>query len=329
MVDQDTLLEAFKDFVVKLWMRKGSKKNICQIIQSFLPGYKVLDITILNGEISPHTWKRMLSDGSIVTEIQKTFHMDIRAVIEVIHRSDPKPFLIPLNLESQSRDRIDLMMRQMLYTATLMSNSCQKGDNYMDIIGKLRALSITFCVQDMQYFADPQVCDDPGRVIHHIEGSYYRENLAVSTNTSLSIFVELNKLLRKPENDRIILGSPLLGAFSETLGGLHKMNRAQVERVMAIGGEPVVEFAGIVADISDNQYVKDKYQMLLSKEALREADARDAESKGIEKGIEKGMKKAAMVFSLHSQNHSVKTIAQKTNLSMQEVQQLLKALETA
>ena len=328
LVDEGTIIPPYLDFMVKLWLRIASKENLCRLIGLFLPGYTVLDITILEGEILPLAWKRMLKDGSIVTEVDKTYHLDNRAIIKVKHPSDPKPFLLALNIEAQSRDRIDLVVRQELYMAGLMSAGFKRGQKYTSIMGKLRALGIVLCVQNIKYFADPMVCDDPERLVHRMGGFHYKENLNVSTNASLSIFVELNKLRRKPENDRIVLGSPLLGAFSEALGGLHTMNRAQAERVMDIGGKPVIEFAGIVADISDNTYGNDIYQAVLSKQALHEADVEDARAEGEEKGRAEGraegqnqaQREVAQKLILRGFHHD--EIAQLTGLSVSEIKEL-------
>lgn len=316
MADNCMFIAPHLDFIVKLWLRITSKKSLCRLVQLLLPEYIVLDIVMGEGEILPHAWKRMLSDGSVVTEIPKTFHLDNLATIKVLHGSDLDPYFMYLNIESQSRDRMDLVFRQDLYTATIAGMSCKRGEEYIDLAGKLRAVSIVFCFQSIKYFADPKVCDDSGRVIHHLGGSHYRENLHVSTNLSSSIFVDLNKLLQKPENDRIVLGSPVLGAFLAVLGGLDKMNGEQVLRIMEKGGEPVTEFVNTMIDISERRILRDKRDKLLSEKSLHEADVRDARSEG----KNKAQKEIAQKLIFRGFKHD--EIAQLTGLSVSEVKEM-------
>ena len=94
------------------------------------------------------------------------------------------------------------------------------------------------------------------------------------------------------------------------------MNRAQAERVMDIGGEPVTEFAGIVADISDNTYGNDIYQAVLSKQALHEADVEDARAEG----QNQAQKEFAQKLILRGFDHD--EIAQLTGLSVSEIKEL-------
>ena len=328
MADNGTFIQPYLDFMAKLWLRMFSKETLCQLIQLFLPEYKILDITFLDGEMLPHAWKRMLSDGSVVTEIQKTYHLDNLAIMKVKQGSDPEPFSVFLNIEAQSRNSRDLIIRQDLYSASMVSISCKKGDKYTDLIGKIRAISLVLCAQTIQYFADPKVCNNPGRVIHQMGGSHYKGNLDVSTNVYSLMFVDINKLLRKPENDRIVMGSPVLGAFLEVLGSLHKMNGAQLERVMKKGGKPVMELVDNMIDISERQRLQDIRKKLLSKEAIDAARMKDARSDGLAEGMAKGEAKGEakaqreFAHKLILRGFDYDEIAQLTGLSVGEVKEL-------
>ena len=324
IADKGLLIDPNRDFMMKLWMRTASTENLCKFIQLLWPGHTIMDIVLSEGEIPPDAWKKMLDDGSIMTEIQKTYHLDTFGTMKVKDPSDPEPYFVSLDVEAQSRDRKDLITRQDHYTCAAASLNCKRGQKYIGFAGKLHALGIVLCSQNINYFADPEICNDPGRFMHHMGGSHYQENLRVSTNFSLSIFVELKKLLSLPEKDRIVLGSPVLGAILESFGGAHKMNGAEIKSVAERGGQPVLEHLRFVADVSTSSIRRNLKRHITSRDAMHAADVIDARSEGKAEGKAEGEAKAQREFAqkLLEDDFEYDKIAQLTGLSVGEVKEL-------
>ena len=124
------------------------------------------------------------------------------------------------------------------------------------------------------------------------------------------------------------------------LANVHKLTEEQSRTIEKRGGDMAVLLKGLQEILRSPEFSKAYTEWLATAEAddtdlkdtatyARREGMKKGREEGMEKGIEKGIDKAAMVLSLYRQNHSAKTIAQKTNLSMQEVGQLLKALKTA
>ena len=324
MAGKGLLIAPYHDFMMKLWMRRASTENLCKSIELMWPGHNIMDIELSASEILPDAWKRMLSDGTIVTEIQKTYNLDTVGTLTVQDPSDPEPYFVSLDMEAQSRDRKDLVTRQDYYTFAAAGLNCKRGDKYTDLNGKLRALSLVFCAQNIQYFADPKNSDDPERFIHHMGGSHYREYLHTSTNFYVSIFVELKKLLGLPEKDRIVFGSPVLGALLESIGGAHKMNEAEIKSVAERGGEPVLEHLRVVADVSASPSRAELKRFITSREAMHAADMKEAKAEGREEGRTEGQNQAKREFAqkliLRGFDHD--EITNLTGLSVSEIKEL-------
>ena len=335
MADDGLIIPLYYDFMTKTWLRSAHKKYVCQFIQLFLPGHIVIDIFFSDREISPNALKRMLKDGTGVQDIRKKVQFDIFATIIVKRLLDSRVFSIFLDIESQSRDRTDLVSRQDHYASVMMGLAFRRGGEYLDLNDRLCALSLVFCVRNIKYFADPKICDDPCRVVHDLGGSHYQQNPNVFTGMYLSKFVELNKLCCKPEKDRIVEGSLVLGAVCSAIGGLDKMSGAEVEKLIQTGGDIVAEQVGLVADFSRSHHFRNVREALLSEEAMHKAELREVESKSLKRGEKKGEKKGEkrgkekVAKNLLSAGAEVAFVSKMTGISKEKISKMSQEMKSS
>ena len=268
--------------------------------------------------------------GGKVIEFDFLYHIRIRVSSPqggVTYRT------LNVNVECQRSRQGYMLKRALYYVARLLCNGLSKGQGFLDLIP-----AITLFLSHDGLKVDPK--DNPGLFPYRKAfrlNDFDPKDPHKTVKTSDDI--ELNIIAFKLFNKKIDELKTYQDWVFFILANFHKLTEEQSRIIEERGGDMAVLYKGL-QEISNNpDFGKAYAEWLATAEAdntdlkdtatyARREGIKEGRAEGIEKGIEKGRKEAAMVLSLHIKNHSAKTIAQKTNLSVQEVQQLLKALET-
>ena len=234
------------------------------------------------------------------------------------------------NIECQRYRQGYMPERGLCYGARILSNSLSKGEGFLD---QTPVISVFLTYDGLTANSK----DNPG-LSPYCESIRFNNYDAKDPDKTFREYGNVRvdiidfKWFVKTVDELVTYQDEVLFVLANS----YKLNNDQLRAIEKRGGDMAVLTKNVKNTEKNPEFAKHYLEWLDKVEAddTSHLDTaiyarREGREEGRKEGIEKGIEKAAMVFTLHSKNHSVESIAQKTRLSMQEVQQLLKALETA
>ena len=206
-----------------------------------------------------------------------------------------------IDIEIQVADTPQLKKRILFYTAKMLTEQLDRGEDY----DKLRNV-VTILITDYSFIEDSD--------LYHHRYRFYDENAQSLFSDTMEINVlELPKL--PPNSDATSLWDWL--RFLKT-------DREEEMKMLAQKNEKINRAFGVLMELSEDEKVKLRYEAREKAERDERDRLKGSLAKGIEIGMEKGMEKGmvAVAKKMLEENMSAEVISRFTGLSIAEIENL-------